>query len=350
MPASTSSRRASERRSAALPDCDIFLDDVTVSARHAVLLHKATRFFHRKQGSLNGTFLNRRRIESGRLENGDELQIGKYKLTRNEHGRGDNRTCQAADDRRCLDPPAGATPRHLDFEEPLPRSQGLLAPRRTQSGYRAQRGRRRRVETILRLQRDDSAAGDPTGARLAVRRRQGAARAVVAPIPTTSWSWASSCDRARWRPSLRGELEEYGLLQPRRDGGEKLYPAGDVDVAVACSKLTPARVVSARHLRTFRAAGANREAGLLEQLVAPSLRSRNPERRDAAVQQLQTLAEVAQESSRAPLLAQPAAGREPLMKLDDLKAHRSATSRTSPSPGSSSRTSCRFPTRPRCTR
>ena len=63
------------------PDCDIFLDDVTVSRKHAVLVHKDGAFFVEDQGSLNGTFLNRRRIESGRLENGDELQIGKYKLS-----------------------------------------------------------------------------------------------------------------------------------------------------------------------------------------------------------------------------------------------------------------------------
>jgi hypothetical protein len=63
------------------PDCDIFLDDVTVSRKHAVLAQKDGGFFIEDQGSLNGTFLNRKRIESGRLENGDELQIGKYKLT-----------------------------------------------------------------------------------------------------------------------------------------------------------------------------------------------------------------------------------------------------------------------------
>jgi hypothetical protein len=63
------------------PDCDIFLDDVTVSRRHAVLVRRDDGFFIEDQGSLNGTFLNRRRIESGRLENGDELQIGKYKLS-----------------------------------------------------------------------------------------------------------------------------------------------------------------------------------------------------------------------------------------------------------------------------
>ena len=55
--------------------------------------------------------------------------------------------------------------------------------------------------------------------------------------------------------------------------------------------------MSARHLRTFRTA-ADREAALLEQLVAPALRSRNPERREAAVEQLQTLAELAQELSQ----------------------------------------------------
>jgi hypothetical protein len=63
------------------PDCDVFLDDVTVSRKHAVLVQTDDAFFIEDQGSLNGTFLNRKRIESGRLENGDELQIGKYKLS-----------------------------------------------------------------------------------------------------------------------------------------------------------------------------------------------------------------------------------------------------------------------------
>jgi pSer/pThr/pTyr-binding forkhead associated (FHA) protein len=63
------------------PDCDIFLDDVTVSRRHALVKRTKDQFFIEDQGSLNGTFLNRRRIESGGLEDGDEVQIGKYKLT-----------------------------------------------------------------------------------------------------------------------------------------------------------------------------------------------------------------------------------------------------------------------------
>jgi FHA domain/zinc-ribbon domain len=63
------------------PDCDIFLDDVTVSRKHAVLHRADQRFTIEDQGSLNGTFVNRHRIESAELSDGDELQIGKYRLT-----------------------------------------------------------------------------------------------------------------------------------------------------------------------------------------------------------------------------------------------------------------------------
>jgi hypothetical protein len=63
------------------PECEVFLDDVTVSRNHAVLLERNGRFVVEDQGSLNGTFVNRRRIDSETLENGDELQIGKYRLT-----------------------------------------------------------------------------------------------------------------------------------------------------------------------------------------------------------------------------------------------------------------------------
>ena len=63
------------------PDCEIFLDDVTVSRNHAVLVERDGEFFVEDQGSLNGTFVNRHRIESARLENGDELQVGKYRMT-----------------------------------------------------------------------------------------------------------------------------------------------------------------------------------------------------------------------------------------------------------------------------
>ena len=63
------------------PDCDIFLDDVTVSRNHAVLVERNGKFYVEDQGSLNGTFVNRRRIDSAELTEGDELQIGKYRMT-----------------------------------------------------------------------------------------------------------------------------------------------------------------------------------------------------------------------------------------------------------------------------
>ena len=62
------------------PDCEIFLDDVTVSRKHAVLTRGDGKFVIEDLGSLNGTFLNRHRIESAELSDGDELQIGKYRL------------------------------------------------------------------------------------------------------------------------------------------------------------------------------------------------------------------------------------------------------------------------------
>jgi hypothetical protein len=63
------------------PDCGIFLDDVTVSRKHAVLVERDGGFFIEDQGSLNGTFVNRKRVESALLEDGDEVQVGKYRLT-----------------------------------------------------------------------------------------------------------------------------------------------------------------------------------------------------------------------------------------------------------------------------
>jgi FHA domain/zinc-ribbon domain len=63
------------------PECEIFLDDVTVSRRHAELERVGETFTIRDLGSLNGTYVNRRRIESAVLENDDEVQIGKYRLT-----------------------------------------------------------------------------------------------------------------------------------------------------------------------------------------------------------------------------------------------------------------------------
>jgi pSer/pThr/pTyr-binding forkhead associated (FHA) protein len=63
------------------PDCEVFLDDVTVSRRHAEIIGDSHSFTIHDLGSLNGTFVNRKRIETSPLDDDDEVQIGKYRLT-----------------------------------------------------------------------------------------------------------------------------------------------------------------------------------------------------------------------------------------------------------------------------
>jgi len=63
------------------PDSEVFLDDVTVSRDHALLIKRNEHWYLDDCGSLNGTYVNRERIESHSLREGDEVQIGKYKLT-----------------------------------------------------------------------------------------------------------------------------------------------------------------------------------------------------------------------------------------------------------------------------
>lgn len=62
------------------PESDIFLDDITVSRRHADIRRNGTEYVVTDVGSLNGTYLNRHRVESSPLLDGDLLQIGKFKL------------------------------------------------------------------------------------------------------------------------------------------------------------------------------------------------------------------------------------------------------------------------------
>jgi DNA-binding transcriptional MerR regulator len=178
--------------------------------------------------------------------------------------------------------------------------QGLLTPRRTQGGYRLFGEEDvERLRTILQLQRDEflplrvirqelSAASGKDRKR---RRPSGLAdREEVVDAATL-------CDRAGITLELARELEDFGLLAPRVEGGTRRYGEIDIGIALACGKL--ARYgIAPRHLRAFRSA-AEREAGLLEAVVAPALRSRNPERRRAGIEDLQALAELAQELSQA---------------------------------------------------
>jgi pSer/pThr/pTyr-binding forkhead associated (FHA) protein len=63
------------------PEAGVFLDDVTVSRNHALLVSRSDGTYIDDLGSLNGTYVNRSRIESRKIEDGDEIQVGKYKLS-----------------------------------------------------------------------------------------------------------------------------------------------------------------------------------------------------------------------------------------------------------------------------
>ena len=173
--------------------------------------------------------------------------------------------------------------------------QGLLHPSRTRGGYRLfAEADVERLVTILRLQRDEflplrvirEELRAPTADR--VKRRAAGLRGHEEEI-----DMGELCDRAGITQEFARQLEDFGLLAPRVEAGERLYRESEADIALACSRIAR-HGVDARHLRAFRT-GAGRQSALLEQVVAPALRSRDLERRAAALEDLETLASVAQE-------------------------------------------------------
>jgi DNA-binding transcriptional MerR regulator len=174
--------------------------------------------------------------------------------------------------------------------------EGLLNPQRTRGGYRLfSEDDVERLVTILRLQRDEflplrvirDELAAPGAAERKRRKPVGLGERVV-PI-----DFEELCRRSGVQPEFGKELEEYGLLSPAGSGSDKRYPETDADIAIVCAQLTRFGV-DPRHLRTFRTA-TDREASLLEQLIAPALRSRNAERRAAGLNDLQALTDLAQE-------------------------------------------------------
>jgi DNA-binding transcriptional MerR regulator len=179
--------------------------------------------------------------------------------------------------------------------------QGLLTPRRTQGGYRLYTEQDvERLRTILRLQRDEFLPLRVIRQELASpgskRRDRKRSSESILRAPEPEIDMRELCERSGADPAFVRELEEYGILEPRRENGEGRYPERDVEIVAACARL--ARFgVAPRNLRSFRT-GADREAGLLEQIVAPALRSRNPERRNSGLEDLETLAALSQELSQ----------------------------------------------------
>jgi DNA-binding transcriptional MerR regulator len=173
--------------------------------------------------------------------------------------------------------------------------QGLLNPRRTQGGYRLfSEDDVERLETILRLQRDEFLPLRVIREELAAgagkeRRRR---RSVVG-VGEEELDLDELCERSGVTAERARELEDYGLLEPRLEDGQRIYAESEADIAAACEAL--ARFgIDARNLRAFRTA-ADRESNLLEAVIAPALRSRNEERRQAARSDLQHLAQSAEE-------------------------------------------------------
>jgi DNA-binding transcriptional MerR regulator len=180
--------------------------------------------------------------------------------------------------------------------------QKLLNPRRTAGGYRLySQSDVERLRTILRLQRDEflplrvirqelAAGGDIDLGGGADRRPVGGAvrRAILVNTSSAQLSLDEVIEETGARAELVSELENFGIVQPERRDGSVVYDETDREIVRAANELS--RVgVGARNLRIFRSS-ADREANLLEALLGPSLRSRNPERRKEALESLESLA------------------------------------------------------------
>ncbi len=125
---------------------------------------------------------------------------------------------------------------------------------------------------------------------------------------------AELLERAGVELALVRDLEEYDLLSPRLDGGERFYPESDADIAATCARFAR-NGVDARHLRAYRTAAA-RQSSLIEQLVAPGLRSRDPERRRAALEELDSLSERGAGARAPPADARSERGGKPMSTID----------------------------------
>jgi DNA-binding transcriptional MerR regulator len=184
--------------------------------------------------------------------------------------------------------------------------QKLLTPRRTPGGYRVYTPADiQRLRTILRLQRDEFlplrvirqelAAGRTDDAEVAPvttppENRGSRRAAVTVKGPASLYSADQVLEDTQADPKLVKELEEYGVIRGENRNGVVYYDETEREIVRAVTEL--ARYgVAGRNLRVFRTS-ADREAALLQQILAPSLRSRNPERRKEAIETLENLAAV----------------------------------------------------------
>jgi DNA-binding transcriptional MerR regulator len=178
--------------------------------------------------------------------------------------------------------------------------QKLLSPRRTAGGYRLySQADVDRLRTILRLQRDEFLPLKVIRQELAAghnlefsgdRRpgQGGSRRAVTVTAATARLSLEEILEETGAREELVSELQDYGVIQPKERDGKAAYDETDREIVRAADELSRFGV-AARNLRVFRSS-ADREANLLEALLGPALRSRNPQRRKEAIESLENLA------------------------------------------------------------
>jgi DNA-binding transcriptional MerR regulator len=178
--------------------------------------------------------------------------------------------------------------------------QKLLEPRRTPGGYRLYGPEDvERLRTILRMQRDEFLPLRVIRQELAAGRADGVGKSPRSVRPPRRVSVTGGGARytleevleyTRAEPGLVSELEEYGVIKGEMRGGTRYYDEIEREIVRAVTEL--ARYgVGGRNLRAFRTS-ADREAALLQQILAPALRSRNAERRKEAVDALENLAAV----------------------------------------------------------
>jgi DNA-binding transcriptional MerR regulator len=180
--------------------------------------------------------------------------------------------------------------------------QKLLAPRRTQGGYRLYtQNDIQRLRTILRLQRDEflplrvirqELAGGRSDREVAPPSEGRSMRraTVTARDPGALYSLDDVVEETGADPKLVSELVDFGVVKGETRGGVRYFDETEREIVRAVSEL--ARYgVGGRNLRVFRSS-ADREAQLLQSILAPALRSRNPERRKEAIEALENLASV----------------------------------------------------------
>ena len=305
------------------PDSDVFLDDVTVSRDHALLIRRGDDVVprrprlaerdlrqpppHRVAPPRGGRRAADRQVQADVPRALMAAVAASEPLTSRD--RGERRRAEVDDDRRGVQGAGAGVPGHLDLEDPLPRG-----PEAADAAPHARRlpalhaSDVARLRTILRMQRDEFLPLRVIRQELAAgprRRRDAGAGPRPAATARAPWRRASSVRGAPARCTRSRTCSRRPRPRPSSCASSKSTASSRASCAAACATSTRPSArssravaelarygVGGRNLRVFRSS-ADREANLLQQILAPALRSRNAQRRKEAVEALENLAAVA---------------------------------------------------------